>query len=256
MSAVHPSAPVIDPVARPVPAPRVLVRYGIDGDLRFISHHDEIRMLTRAIVRAGWPLAYSGGFNPAPRLAILLPRPVGMAARNQLALVRVITDVVPGALATALVEALPRQFLLEDVATVPPGVAPRPRTTTYELAVAPDDRAALPDRIASFLARGDWRVDRVDRDGHRRGWVDIRPAVREVELNESTLRVTRDLEAGVSARPEELLAALGLPGEAYGHRWVRARVLWNIQSAGAPRHAAPNSEEVRSDLDKQVQQED
>ncbi len=255
MSTARSSASIADRVARPAPAPRVLVRYGIDGDLRFISHHDEIRMLTRAIVRAGWPLAYSGGFNPAPRLAILLPRPVGMAARNQLALVRVTTDVAPAALAAALVEALPRQFLLEDVATVPPGVAPRPQTATYELEVAPEDRATLPDRIVGFVARADWRVDRVDRDGHRRGWVDIRPAVREMELDESTLRITLNLEAGVSARPEELLAALGLAGEAYGHRWVRARVLWNIQPAGEPRPAAPNSKEVRSDLDQQVQQE-
>ena len=54
--------------------------YSLDGDLRFISHHDELRMLVRALTRARWPLAYSQGFNPKPRVVIPLPRSVGMAS--------------------------------------------------------------------------------------------------------------------------------------------------------------------------------
>ncbi|MBU0616609.1 MAG: DUF2344 domain-containing protein, partial [Planctomycetes bacterium] len=33
--------------------------FALGGDLRLLSHHDELRMLARALRRAGWPLAYS-----------------------------------------------------------------------------------------------------------------------------------------------------------------------------------------------------
>jgi len=39
------------------------------GSLRFISHLDWLRMLQRAIFRAGLPIAYSQGFNPTPRMS-------------------------------------------------------------------------------------------------------------------------------------------------------------------------------------------
>ncbi len=53
---------------------RAALEFALAGDLRFLAHHDELRLLTRALVRAGWPLAYSQGFNPRPRLVLPLPR--------------------------------------------------------------------------------------------------------------------------------------------------------------------------------------
>ena len=37
----------------------VALCFALDGALRFLSHHDELRMLTRALRRARWPLAAS-----------------------------------------------------------------------------------------------------------------------------------------------------------------------------------------------------
>ena len=35
---------------------RVAIRFAIEGDLRFISHHDTVRLFERAIARAGLPV--------------------------------------------------------------------------------------------------------------------------------------------------------------------------------------------------------
>jgi len=39
------------------------------GNMRFISHLDWLRYIHRAVIRAQWPLAFSHGFNPHPKMS-------------------------------------------------------------------------------------------------------------------------------------------------------------------------------------------
>ena len=64
---------------------RVAVEFSIEGDLRFLSHHNTMKMLERCMVRAKLPIRYSQGFNPQPRFSLPLPRPVGVASDAELA---------------------------------------------------------------------------------------------------------------------------------------------------------------------------
>jgi radical SAM-linked protein len=52
------------------PKATVKVRLALkkQDQLRFISHLDWLRMLQRAVSRAGFPMAYSQGFNPKPKI--------------------------------------------------------------------------------------------------------------------------------------------------------------------------------------------
>ena len=70
---------------------RWAVCLGVDGDLRFGSHHDMMRAIERLAVRAELPLAYTQGFNPRPKLSIVCPRPVGVVSRGDL-LVMALTE--------------------------------------------------------------------------------------------------------------------------------------------------------------------
>ena len=47
------------------------------GDIRFISHLDTMRTITRSFTRAGLTPKYSEGFNPHAQLSIALPLSVG-----------------------------------------------------------------------------------------------------------------------------------------------------------------------------------
>lgn len=47
------------------------------GDMKYVSHLDLIRLFTRIFHRAQLPVAYSEGFNPHPKMAVLLPLSVG-----------------------------------------------------------------------------------------------------------------------------------------------------------------------------------
>lgn len=47
------------------------------GDMKYVSHLDLIRLFTRIFHRAELPLVYSEGFNPHPKMSVLLPLSVG-----------------------------------------------------------------------------------------------------------------------------------------------------------------------------------
>ncbi len=47
------------------------------GDMKYVSHLDMIRLFTRMFHRAELPIAYSNGYNPHPKMSVLLPLSVG-----------------------------------------------------------------------------------------------------------------------------------------------------------------------------------
>ena len=57
---------------------QLILTFRIEGNLCYLSHHETVSMLQRALIRAGVRLIYSQGFNPRPRLSLPLPRAVGV----------------------------------------------------------------------------------------------------------------------------------------------------------------------------------
>lgn len=53
------------------------IRFTKFGDMKYVSHLDMIRLFTRIFHRAQLPVAYSQGFNPHPKMSVLLPLSVG-----------------------------------------------------------------------------------------------------------------------------------------------------------------------------------
>jgi uncharacterized protein (DUF2344 family) len=62
----------------------LVVKFGIGGNLRFLSHAETLRVFQRACVRAGIKIQYSQGFNPHPKLSLPLPRSVGVESDDDL----------------------------------------------------------------------------------------------------------------------------------------------------------------------------
>ena len=56
----------------------VRIRISKRGRIKFVSHLDMFRTMTRAVRRAGIPLWYTEGFNPHPYLSYLLALPLGV----------------------------------------------------------------------------------------------------------------------------------------------------------------------------------
>lgn len=53
------------------------------GRVKYVSHLDIMRCMTRAVRRAGIPLWYTEGYNPHPYLNFLQPMPLGIEGMNE-----------------------------------------------------------------------------------------------------------------------------------------------------------------------------
>ncbi len=242
-----------------VPPPEVARRgalcvYAIGGDLRYLAHHDELRMLTRALVRAEWPLSWTQGFNPRPRLSIVLPRSVGTAADGQVARVELVADAAPGDLFARLAGQLPAGCTLERVVVPAPRAKPRPVVAVYEVEVEPRDWAGLPERGAALLARAEVVVPRRLGPGRPVRAVDLRPGIESVDWTDGVLRMR--LRAGVqpAARPSEIITELGLDRGSYVHRLRRVAVQWDTELWG-PGSALATSERIELGEEEHYSQE-
>lgn len=59
------------------------VKFTKKNYLKYISHHDLMRLFERAFRRANIPIKYSEGFNPQPRLSIANPLALGIASGGE-----------------------------------------------------------------------------------------------------------------------------------------------------------------------------
>lgn len=227
--------------APPALRPRAAPEYAIEGDLRFLSHHDELRMLTRALVRSGWPLAYSQGFNPQPRLSIPLPRRTGIAAARQLAIVDLNAAMPADDLHARLAQALPAGVPL--IAVTSPLTAGTPHAThaVFDVLIDPADQTELPARIAAALGEATLPLQRNTGPGKPLRTLDIRPFIQSLTLDGPRLRMALAFEGQLSARPAEILTVLALDPGRYECCARRVEVTWDMPIAVGPLRPGENT---------------
>ncbi|MDE2485227.1 MAG: TIGR03936 family radical SAM-associated protein [candidate division NC10 bacterium] len=82
------------------PVQRIRFVFQKVGVLRFLSHLEVMRALSRALRRAGVAVAYSQGFNPQPKLSCALALPVGVEGRQELGDIELRAAMAPEELTT------------------------------------------------------------------------------------------------------------------------------------------------------------
>jgi radical SAM-linked protein len=210
------------------------LHYAVRGDLRYLSHHDELRMLVRALTRAGWPLLYTRGFNPIPRLTLPLPRSTGIAADDQLALVDLLRDEPAEALAERARAALPADAPLLSVHTHLRRPAVRPRAVAFTVQLPSPEAETARAAAPAFLAAGEYFVDRDLGPGKPARRVEIRRFVRGLTFGpDGSLRMDLVLENQGSARPAEVLGGLGIVTQHMAAPTTRTSVDWAVETMSA-----------------------
>jgi radical SAM-linked protein len=194
-----------------VPSTKVRLRFAKCGDLRLVSHHDLMRCLERMLRRAALPMAHSQGFNPRPKVVFAQALGLGIEGRREVVELELSEPVEPPEVLRRLAEVAPPGFELLEAEGVRPGKPARPVAATYRLSgpLPPGRRGPAGAAIATFLASPGWPYTR--RRPDRTVEVDLRPFVLGAEVGPDGSLVLRvRLDPGGSARPEELLEALGL----------------------------------------------
>ncbi|MBN1809827.1 MAG: DUF2344 domain-containing protein [Planctomycetes bacterium] len=187
-------------------AQKVELRVAKTGPLRFLSHHDMLRLLERSFRRAALPLRLTSGFNPRPRIVLPLPLEVGTESVDEPVELELSSWMPVAEIRSRVASALHRRSPLRSVKLLPPRRGSQtPVEALYECRLSDAGVELAPSRIDAFLSQAEipWIRRRPREDKH----LDLRSAVLSMELSDGILRLL--LKAGPgSARPAEILAWL------------------------------------------------
>jgi radical SAM-linked protein len=181
--------PAAEPVDRQTVQAIQKIRFEFQkvGELRFLSHLELMRALTRGLRRASVPLAFTQGFNPQPKLSLAQALAVGIEGLRELGEVELAERMAPGELCEAWNRQLRPELKILRTWEAPlhgPSLSAGVRGSVYHIQLTPNgwDQTVLtdlgkPEACAAFLARESIAVE-VTKKG-RPVALDARPLIQE-----------------------------------------------------------------------------
>jgi radical SAM-linked protein len=190
-------------------AHQVALWFSLQGDLKYLSHRDTLRLWQRALTRAYIPVKYSQGFNPHMRICLPLPRNVGIDSEKELLMVNLENPVTDPEFPQTLQNQLPPGITLTSSHHISGKISPHPQWVRYRITLAPHtDTAQLQQRINLILNAPSWPLTRSAHGRHPRRTIDLRAGLRELSLQLPQLHYTLSIGNTATPRIDELLNAL------------------------------------------------
>lgn len=179
------------------------------------------------MVRAELPLRYSEGFNPRPRLSIALPRPVGVASRDELLVIELTEPLEPSTALLRLTPQMPSGVTLLSAELLDDADRRLPCEACYAVSIEPTQLDRITTNATELLAAGQLTVARDTPDAAARGKsVDIRPFILSIDIEAGDVRWRQAISQTGTARVPEVLEALGLPSREHLHKVRREKVAY------------------------------
>jgi radical SAM-linked protein len=192
------------------------IRYAKEGAARYLSGLEIQSLWGRSLRRAGFPVAYSQGFNPAPRLSFSPALPVGTESQAEFVEVEFFLPVTSPEIEKKLPAFLPEGIRVVSARYLPPGtphLSDFDISCTYRIeAVSPAGfpEEATPERVAkawqNFQASPSFPVTVIREESRRE--IDLKPLVANFQMNEGALSITIIHGTGRGMRPLDAAAAL------------------------------------------------
>lgn len=187
---------------------RYRVEFAKTAAMRFTGHLDLYRTWERTFRRAGLPLAYTGGFNPHPRMAIAAALPLGCLSEHDLIEVWLEQSIETPIVERQLRDAAPPGIRIDRVDRVEPQAPTLPRQVVAAEYWATSDEFPPQDEMERRVAA---LVTASSLPRARRGKTyDLRPLVEDLRFDARSPGLCMRLSAreGASGRPDEVLQAL------------------------------------------------
>ncbi len=184
----------------------IRIRFTKDGGIRFISHHDLMRVFERALRRAELPVAMSEGYHPRPRISLPAALSVGYVGRNEVADVGLDRWVRPEDFRDRLEAELPEGIRIASVELTSPHPDRQPTQLSYRIPLLPGHDLSEA-KLQEVLSCRETLVVRKRKDREQRR--DIRPYIEALRLENGSLHVLLSWDQTGTARPEEVMQALG-----------------------------------------------
>jgi len=184
----------------------VRIRFSKEGDIRFTSHHDLMRLFGRALRRSGLPVAVTEGYNPHLRISLPAALSVGIAGRNEVLDLELSAWVRPSWVRQKLSEQMPEGVQIKSVRITSSRPGRVPKKLSYRVPLL-DGHCVTEGAVLGLLEGTEIRVRRERKGGTQ--LVDIRPFIKALRLEGEALYMLLDFSGKGTAHPEEVLGALG-----------------------------------------------
>ena len=166
------------------------------GMIRYISHLDLMRTVTRAIRRSEIPLWYTEGFNPHPYMTFSLPLSLGMESECESMDIKIEGDITDGEILEKLKAAMPDGIHVTAV-TQP---FSDPKEIAYGEFTLDFDREQAKEAINGILSRDEIIIQKSGKRGHKKVMkeIDLKPLIFDPEITdtENGVRLFVRLPAG------------------------------------------------------------
>jgi radical SAM-linked protein len=186
---------------------KVRIRFRKGGDLRLVSHRDLMTCFERMLRRADLPFHSTQGFHPKPRLVFALSLALGIVGSDEVVELELDADLAPEEIHARLARQAPPGLEIRSVRAIAPRARARVESVTYRVDVPPERQPELPARMAALRAAPECWIERT-RPHQRR--INLRPYLRDLRLGADALEMDLWVTPTGAARPEEILAVLGL----------------------------------------------
>ena len=197
---------------------RVRLRFSKGGDARFLSHHDLMHAWEMALRRSGLPLRMTEGYNPRIKLSMPLALGLGIASEDEILEVELEGWSPAEEIHEKLARQLPPGVALRELEPAPPGQ--RGQVDWVEYSARLSDEEGL--RLLALLDQPSGSVERVREEERRQ--IDIRPYLLEVrQEGPADWRFRLKVTPKGTARPDEVLRAIGVAGPEAAGRLVKLR---------------------------------
>jgi radical SAM-linked protein len=183
------------------------VRFTKTGKMRFLSHHDLMRLFERALRRTGLPLRMTEGYNPHPVIAFPTALGLGIESLDEILEFELTSWTAPRSIEKQLGEQLPEGITIASAEAFDRKQRSFVNFVEYE-AECPGQGEGVPDRIRSFLALKECPVERASDKGSKT--VEIRQYVMALEAEHDRVYLRIRITDQGTAKPEEVLRSVGL----------------------------------------------
>ncbi|HEY3319639.1 MAG TPA: TIGR03936 family radical SAM-associated protein [Planctomycetota bacterium] len=187
---------------------KVEIRFEKGEAIRFISHHDLMRAIMRAVRRAGLPVRLTEGFNPRPRVVFPVALEVGVASLDEAAEIELTQCISTQDIYNRLSSTFPPALKLKAVTDLPPRRAGQiPLRIRYRLHLTEAGLQIPAGRVEQIREATSLPFER-PREKETQS-VDLRPALLALEIEASgDLRLDVQPSPKGSMRPLEVLSLL------------------------------------------------
>ena len=167
---------------------RMMVRFGKNARLRFISHLDLQRFLHMALNRTGLPIMYSQGFNPHPVMAFGSALALGWTSEYEVLDVKLAAPMGRKKCEEALRFALPADMPVLEVKLVGdrcPAAMAQVYASDYEIRLTGADAQRAMDFIPEFMQRIQILAMKKTKSGEKE--INIRPLILDMRAENGVI---------------------------------------------------------------------